>query len=88
MKTEKKIIEKLKELHLFFHNVRMDYTGKTAKEYSVSYSNLQLKTQRDFMIAEGVMVFALEHLKGKGFEINNKRVFEALKKSVAWDKKT
>ena len=84
---KKEIIKRLKELHIFFHHVGMDYTGKLSKKYAISYSNLRLKTQRDFMIAEGVMVFFINHLEGEGFEINNKEVFEALKKSVGWDKK-
>ncbi len=81
------LLKRLKELHLFFHHVAMDYTGKLSKKYAVSYSNLHLKTQRDFIIAEAVMLFALRHLEGSGFKINNKEVVEALKKSVGWDKK-
>ena len=63
-KNKKEILEKLEKLHLFFHNVGMDPTGKLTKKYSISYANCQLRTQNDFLIAEGVCKFAIDHLTG------------------------
>ena len=64
IKTKKEILEKLKELYLFFHHVGMDYTGELAKKYSVAHGHCQLRTQNDFIIAEGVSGFITEHLNG------------------------
>lgn len=54
----------LEKLHLFFHQVGMDPTGKLAKKYAISHSNCQLRTQDDFLTAEGVSKFIIDNLTG------------------------
>lgn len=63
--------KKLEELHLFFHNVAMDPTGELAERHSISYSNCQLRTHEDFLIAEGVCNFIIQQLSGS---LSNKKV--------------
>ncbi len=61
---KKEIIERLEKLHLFFHHVAMDYTGELPKKYAISNGNCQLKSQEDFLIAEGVSRFIIQNITG------------------------
>ncbi len=74
--------EKLEKLHLFFHNVAMDHTGKLAEKYSISYSNYQLKTLEDFIIAEGVCNFIIQQLDGNLSDVKVPDIREELMQKI------
>ena len=74
--------KKIEEIHLFFHNVAMDTTGDLAKRYSISYSNCQLTTLEDFIIAEGVCNFIIQQLSGSLSDVKVPDIREELMQKI------